>query len=197
LKIGDQLMAEEDGGFWPFRDSPRQPQRLVVKVGVVWTSSSVIRVKLPETKVMLSGKVVALPETKRDLPRHAPRFSWRTNRAELSEASEWHDQLFYPKVHGLRATAERAHYYTEAAWRMYQSSWDGGDERAGPRVAPDPAALGTHAHLLGLTLGASREQVVAAFREKAKVAHPDHGGDPTVFRRLIQARDAMLAFTEK
>ena len=197
MRIGDHLMAEEDGGFWPFRESPRQPQRLIVKVGVVWISSNVIRIKLPRTKVMLSGKVVTLPETKRDLPRQAPQFSWRTNRAEFMEASEWHDQLFYPKVQGMRAAAEKAHYYTEAAWRIYRSAWEGRDEPKAASVPPNSTALNTHAKLLGLTIEANREQVVAAFREKAMAAHPDHGGNPTDFRQLVEARDALLAFTDK
>ena len=62
-------------------------------------------------------------------------------------------------------------------------------------LAP-PMDLRGHAKILGLETTAGRAQVNAAFREKVKSAHPDAGGDPAVFRLLIEARDAMLAGQE-
>jgi curved DNA-binding protein CbpA len=52
--------------------------------------------------------------------------------------------------------------------------------------------LRAHAKLLGIETTAGRAQVIDAFREKVKSAHPDGGGDPAAFRLLIEARDAML-----
>lgn len=46
---------------------------------------------------------------------------------------------------------------------------------------------------LGLTEGASRDEVVRAFRSHAMKMHPDHGGDAEAFKALIRARDAALA----
>jgi len=34
--------------------------------------------------------------------------------------------------------------------------------------------------------------VKAAYRQKAKSAHPDHGGDPAEWQRIIDAKEAML-----
>jgi hypothetical protein len=46
--------------------------------------------------------------------------------------------------------------------------------------------------VLGLSRSASKEQVQAAFRNLARVTHPDAGGDPAKFRAVVEARDAML-----
>lgn len=45
--------------------------------------------------------------------------------------------------------------------------------------------------ILGVAQGARPEEVRAAYREKAKTAHPDKGGDPEAFCRLQQAYVAM------
>ena len=58
---------------------------------------------------------------------------------------------------------------------------------------PKEDGFSPHARLLGVGDMASREEVIAAFRAKAKTAHPDTGGDPEEFRRLVLARDLLLA----
>lgn len=40
--------------------------------------------------------------------------------------------------------------------------------------------------------GLRADAIKAGFREKAKTAHPDAGGDPDEYRRLVQARDLLL-----
>jgi hypothetical protein len=40
---------------------------------------------------------------------------------------------------------------------------------------------------LGLGRDATRSQVQRAFRARAFACHPDHGGDPAAFRRLMEA----------
>ncbi len=52
-----------------------------------------------------------------------------------------------------------------------------------------PGAARRH---LGIDAAASPEQVRAAWRLWARMAHPDHGGDPAQFRLLCQARDVLL-----
>jgi hypothetical protein len=42
--------------------------------------------------------------------------------------------------------------------------------------------------LFGLKRGFTKEQLLMAFRAKAKEYHPDHGGDPNKFRMYIEAR---------
>lgn len=39
----------------------------------------------------------------------------------------------------------------------------------------------------------SEERIVRAYRVAARVAHPDHGGNPDVFRLITTARDVLLA----
>ena len=46
--------------------------------------------------------------------------------------------------------------------------------------------------LLGLKAPWTRADVMTAFRREAQMHHPDRGGDPAMFRRLIEARDRAL-----
>jgi hypothetical protein len=55
------------------------------------------------------------------------------------------------------------------------------------RSGPDPWEV------LGLTCSASEEQVLAAYRQKARTAHPDAGGSHDAFAELSQAKDIALA----
>jgi len=197
IKVGDVLMAEEDGCFWPLGDSPRTPQRLAVEAQVVWVTSKDLRIKLPCISVTLEGRALTLPSTRRELNRLEDRLSWRTQTIEPMEPLEWSNMPFYPMVEGRWATARTATYYTLEAWRAYSSALQ--DEGQRPQdsgidsiVAP-PMDLHAHAKLLGVEPTARRTQVIDAFREKVKSAHPDGGGDPAAFRLLIDARDAMLA----
>lgn len=49
----------------------------------------------------------------------------------------------------------------------------------------------TAAAVLGVTERADHDTVRAAFRARAKVAHPDLGGDPEAFRRTLAAFDVL------
>ncbi len=53
---------------------------------------------------------------------------------------------------------------------------------------------GAHA-VLGLQAGATIAQVRAAFRRLSLIHHPDQGGDPEAFKRLLAARDSLLGST--
>ena len=187
LRVGDTIVAEEDGLFWPFQGSPRVPQRLTVEARVVWVTSKAVCIKLPRTRVTLDGKPVLLPETRRELDRYRAQFSWTRQRVEPGEPSEWRDKPFYPQVAGQWAAAETATYYSAAAWSAYQGLFQEAMAR------PKEDGFSPHARLLGVGDMASREEVIAAFRAKAKIAHPDSGGDPEDFRRLVVARDLLLA----
>ena len=61
-----------------------------------------------------------------------------------------------------------------------------GDE-AGAVVAQEPPH-----EILGVDRDADETEIREAFRQKAQVAHPDHGGSEAEFRRVKDAREAML-----
>lgn len=52
-----------------------------------------------------------------------------------------------------------------------------------------------HREALDLPMGAALEpaRINAAFRRRAKTAHPDAGGSNQEYRRIVEARDALLA----
>ena len=47
--------------------------------------------------------------------------------------------------------------------------------------------------LLGVPQNYTRDDVIAAFRREVKKAHPDLGGTAEMFRKLVEARDRLLA----
>jgi hypothetical protein len=55
-----------------------------------------------------------------------------------------------------------------------------------------PMSKGEALRLLGLTLGATADEVRAAHRRKLQEHHPDRGGDPDMAARINQARDVLL-----
>ncbi len=50
--------------------------------------------------------------------------------------------------------------------------------------------------VLGLLPPYELEDIKAAYRAKAKVAHPDHGGDPAEFMRLKEAYDQAIEYSK-
>ncbi len=46
--------------------------------------------------------------------------------------------------------------------------------------------------VLGLPLGASSDEIVTAYKKLIKEVHPDHGGDSTLARQVIEARAVLL-----
>ncbi len=57
-------------------------------------------------------------------------------------------------------------------------------ETPGASSEPDPASVWT---ILGAPPHANEAELKLAFRRRALETHPDHGGDPDAFRRLIRA----------
>lgn len=58
-------------------------------------------------------------------------------------------------------------------------------------------ATGSIWQTLGVPQSATVEQIRAAYRQRALVVHPDHGGDPEAFRALRAAYDEALARRSK
>ncbi len=74
----------------------------------------------------------------------------------------------------------------------FPSQAAGASEPAGPRARPEPEP-GSIWRVLGVEPDADVTQIRAAFRQRALITHPDHGGDPEAFRALGRARDEALA----
>jgi hypothetical protein len=66
--------------------------------------------------------------------------------------------------------------------------------RAGPRRGMRSGAMSEEeaCKLLGLTKGASREEVARAHRSLMKTAHPDHGGSTDLAARVNEAKDVLM-----
>ena len=186
IRVGEVLVAQEDGSVPLALETERLPARLTVEAAVVWVDSKVLWIRLPEARVILQGQRILLPATKVKLAVMTRQFSWRNQEFEACEARIWEGGAFYGRVNGQMPTAQKATYYTREAWDEHLRSL--GDL---PR-AQAAGSLATHALRLGVALEASRDEVIEAFRAKAKAAHPDAGGDPEEFRRLLEAREALL-----
>lgn len=102
------------------------------------------------------------------------RASWRWEREKLQRVMD-------ERCAGLRERAAKGDRF--AAWLLAILT-DGVGALSG-----NVAALAS----LGLDHNATREQVVAAFRERALRAHPDHGGTAEQMQELLKVRDAALA----
>lgn len=50
----------------------------------------------------------------------------------------------------------------------------------------------THYQVLGLTRAATERDVKIAYRKAAKIAHPDRGGDPALFRQITEAYEVLV-----
>lgn len=69
---------------------------------------------------------------------------------------------------------------------------------SGMKYLPAPTELPECFRVLGLgQIPKSKTEVNNAFREKAKVLHPDNGGDAGAFHALHQAQTEALAYIEK
>ena len=78
----------------------------------------------------------------------------------------------------------RARYGPDGAPK--QDAYTAGARPGGPMSKSEALRL------LGLTLGATPDEVRAAHRRKLQEHHPDRGGDPDTAARINQARDVLL-----
>ena len=82
-------------------------------------------------------------------------------------------------------------FYSETTMRWIAAEWASLGEAAAVKLSH------SHAHderdLLGLGPTYTRADVMASFRRRAFELHPDNGGDPRAFGRLVDARTRALA----
>jgi len=185
-RVGDILIAQESSGSSTALHSKRLPARLTVEAEITWIDRKDLWVRLPEARVVFADQTLRLPSSKIKLARQTEAFSWRSQAFETVEATSWDAAPFYGRLKGQKVTQSQASYYTRAAWTEHERSL--GDL---PQKRPLDG-LAAYAACLGVALDASRDQVLAAFRLKAKAAHPDAGGNPEDFNRLLVAREALL-----
>ncbi|MGA7203249.1 MAG: J domain-containing protein, partial [Specibacter sp.] len=50
----------------------------------------------------------------------------------------------------------------------------------------------THYQVLGVPSTATEREIKIAYRKAARIAHPDHGGDPAVFRKITEAYEVLV-----
>jgi rRNA maturation protein Nop10 len=99
----------------------------------------------------------------------------------------WADWALWRNVYFISSRTGRAAQLLDAIWQDRYGRAAGG-------VPPVMRMALTEAMaLLGVPANFSKEDVLAAFRREAKKAHPDAGGTAEMFRRLVEARDRLLA----
>ncbi len=99
---------------------------------------------------------------------------------------------------GGRLQCERKTYYTEVAKRaeVRQSEKIHAETEAFRRANARQRlerTIANEANLLGLKAPWTRADVMNAFRREIQKHHPDRGGDPAIFRLVIEAKDRALA----
>ena len=55
----------------------------------------------------------------------------------------------------------------------------------------------THYQVLGVPSTATEREIKIAYRKAARLAHPDHGGDPAVFRKITEAYEVLVNPTQR
>jgi hypothetical protein len=135
----------------------------VTRDGIVWAEAEVL--KITERNVMV-------------------RYAGET--ARLDRKSLWYCWAFWRGVQFVSMRSGRIAVELERLW--HERFGGSGDVPAAMRLPLADAIA-----LLGVKQNYSREDVIAAFRQKAKLAHPDLGGTAEMFRKLVEARDRLLS----
>lgn len=94
-------------------------------------------------------------------------------------------QDLYHFLHETRMQEQRGTVTAESEYEKLRLP--SGDEDAVAAAAP-PAHV-----VLGVDADASEDEIVKAWREKMKVAHPDQGGSEEEVERVTEAKEAMLS----
>jgi hypothetical protein len=106
--------------------------------------------------------------------------------ARLDRRGLWYWWAFWRGVRFVSSRTGRIAKELDRVW------W----ERYGARGGVPPSMqmpLADAMALLGVPANYTRDDVISGFRRAAKKAHPDHGGTAEIFRKLVEARDRLLA----
>lgn len=141
-----------------------------------------LKLTLDHRSGQVTGDIVAGPFERRRIE------SLRVD--ELVDLFVYYKREDEPSARLIEAYLDR----TSPTWR----------DRYGPDGAPKqdaytagarpggPMSKSEALRLLGLSLGATSDEVRAAHRRKLQEHHPDRGGDPDMAARINQARDVLL-----
>lgn len=136
----------------------------IAPAGITWFEAEIIRITERNVVVRYRGEAARLDRRKLWLA-----WAW------------WRGVCFVSSRTGR--IAEKL----DGLWRSRFGRTSGGAPPSMQLPLADAIAL------LGVSANYTREEVIKAFRKKALKAHPDHGGTPEMFRKLVEARDRLLA----
>jgi hypothetical protein len=132
--------------------------------GVIWADAEVSRITERNVTVRYAGDV-----------------------ARLDRERLWRSWAMWRRVCFVSNRTGRAAQHLDAMWQDRYGRAAGGV----PPVMQMPLAEAMA--LLKVPADYTKHGVLAAFRREAKRAHPDAGGTAELFRRLVEARDRLLA----
>jgi hypothetical protein len=131
-------------------------------------------------------------------------FELAPNRGESPAASVWFSKDGKSRVIAI----DRYCFQVDNLWAICRtiSAWRQIERDGGPEVLsqvmssfrelpPPPTTPGYPWSVLGIDPTDDREEIAEAFKERAMVCHPDHGGSGEAMRQLLSARDAALKST--
>jgi hypothetical protein len=135
----------------------------ITPAGIVWAEAQIEEITRHRVSVRYRG--VRCPLDRGNL---SWRGTWWRGVRFVSERSGWTAAFFERK---------------RREWYSHRSDFQ-----------PEAISLDEARRVIGLREeNYQREDVIAAFRKAAKRCHPDHGGTAEMFRKLVEARDRLLA----
>jgi hypothetical protein len=132
--------------------------------GVHWFPAEIVRITEQNVMARYAGAIV------------------RLNRDKL-----WRHWAFWRGVRFVSSRSGRIAERLDELWWNRHGRPEGGVPPAMRMPLAEAIAL------LGVPYDYTKADVIAAFRGKAKTCHPDVGGSAEIFRRLVEARDRLLA----
>ena len=157
----------EDGAL--YFHAPDVPVRVwavsVQPAGVIWADAEVVSITETRVNIRYGG-----------------------DRGWLDRRGLWENWANY---RGVKFASSRTGRVAQMFDQMWQDRYGYTAGGAAPPSMQMPLAEAIA--LLQVPVDYTKEDVIAAFRREAKKAHPDLGGTAEQFRRLVEARDRLLA----
>jgi len=176
----------------PYRDKEGRPRQRSIYLGKTLILSS-------EEWVAVIRRVEEGPMTCVDIDIHkavrayCKKHGLPMKTAEVLRAAV---QVFRREEEDADAEGMKRFFETQQKWRQENAEAERKRDRERREALKNmfgssdkvPKAAG----VLRVSMSASKEEVQIAFRQQARVHHPDHGGDPQQFRAVTEARDVLF-----